>query len=162
MTKGRKVLPSKIKTLRGTNQPCRIGTELNVTPIINPIKGVSKSCPLKNKRAKKIFIEKSNQLIANGILTDFDIEQLSIYAYALDQAYTCMENISDQGLFKEIFDDNGNILRYVQNPHLPLFRDMVDIANKIGSDFGFSPVSRQKIKAETPKDEDDLIKILNG
>lgn len=160
--KGRKKLPNAVLALRGTDQPCRMREELAVEPIIDPILKLPRSSPLKSKRAKNIFIEKSNQLISMRILTSFDIEQLSIYAYALDQAYTCMEEVSEQGLFHETFDDNGRILRYVENPHLKLFKEMVDIVNKIGADFGFTPVSRQKIKAESKEEDDELMKLLNG
>ena len=134
---------------------------MEVTPVSVFISSLPKNSPLKKKRAKEIFIEKANQLITLRILTPFDLEQLSIYAYALDQAYSSMEKISALGCFKETYDDNGRILRYVENPYLKLFRDMVDIANKIGSDFGFSPVSRQKLKAGKPKKDDDLSRLLD-
>lgn len=160
--KGRKPIPDNLKVLRGTDQPCRLRDELSVTPITDPILSIPKGSPLKSKRAKAIFIGKANQLIALKILTSFDIEQLSVYAYTLDQVYVCMEKIHKLDLFREMHDADGKILRYVENPYIKLLRDMIDITNKIGADFGFSPVSRQKLKAEPEKDKNDLSDLLNG
>lgn len=159
---GRKALPNAVKILRGTDQPCRMKEELSVKPITDPILSLPKNNPLKTKRAKKIYIEKANQLIQLRILTSFDLEQLSIYAYALDQTYTCMENLHKQGYFHESYDDNGNILRYIENPYLKLLRDMIEVTNKIGSDYGFTPVSRQKINQAPPSEKNPFEDLLNS
>lgn len=161
MTKGRKALPNAVKVLRGTDQPCRMNNELSVTPITDFISSLPKNSPLKTKRAKKIYKEKANQLISLRVLTLFDLEQLAIYAYALDQAYTCMEELENKGLFYEQFDDNGNILRYVENPYMKLLREMIDITNKIGSDYGFIPVSRQKLKPSDSETSNPFADLLN-
>lgn len=160
--KGRKSLPDAVKQLHGTDQPCRMSDGLSVDPITDPFLKLPKKTPLKSKRAKGIFIEKANQLIAMRILTAFDIEQLSIYAYSLDQVYTCMEKLAEQGNFHEVFDDNGKVLRYVQNPYLKLLKEMIEIVNRTGSDFGFSPISRQRINQKEHEEKDPFKTLLDN
>lgn len=157
--RGRKAIPNEMKVLRGTDQPVRMREEIKADKITDPILSIPKGSPLKTKRAKKIFIDRANQLIATGVLTDMDLDQLSIYAYALDQVYDCMEQIKEKGLFHEVYDDAGHVLRYIENPYLRLMRENIDVVNRIGGEFGFSPVSRQKLKAEG-KEEDNPFKDL--
>lgn len=161
--KGRKATPNAVKELRGTDRPCRMRDEMKVDPIENFIVSLPKDSPLKASRAKKIFIAKANQLIAMRILTNFDLEQLSMYSFALDQAYTAMELLHKEGVAKKVLDEDGLLKRYVETPYLKILRDMIEISNKIGADFGFSPMSRQKLKAEKPKEKspvDELNELL--
>ena len=162
MAKGRKAIPNEIKALRGTDQPCRMKDEVSVDRIQYFFEKIPKNSPLKTKRAKKIFIEKANQLVASKILTAMDLEQLSMYAYSVDVVYQAMEAIGEMGHFQEIHDENGYLLRYVENPYLKLFRDHVKIANEIGANFGFSPVSRQKIQISKEEDLNPFEKLFSG
>lgn len=161
MTAGRKSLPNEIKKLRGTDQPCRMSESIDVPKIgdISQIINVSKLKILKTKRSKQIFKDKANQLIQLNILTAIDFEQLAIYAHSLDTLFDCIDNISSSGKFSEVYDENGRILRFIQNPYLKLYQDMVQICSKIGSDFGFTPVSRMKFKVES-KENDPLQELM--
>ena len=76
-----------------------------------------------------------------------DIEQLVIYAASLDLLFDCIKEMK-KGKFNEVYDDFGKIKGYIANPYIKLYREMIEIVNKIGSDFGFSPVSRMRLKAE--------------
>lgn len=165
MSKGRKPIPDSLKVLRGTDQKTRMRGSLEV-PALNDITGivdVKKFTVLKSKRAKDIFIDKANQLIKLKLLTEMDIEQLVIYASSLDILFTCMKEMK-KDLFKEIYaeDKEGNIFLkgMVPNPYIKLYREMIEITNKIGSDFGFSPVSRMKLKAEKEKEVDPFEKLM--
>lgn len=145
--KGRKAIPNQLKSLRGTNQPVRMRQEYKnevITKVTAPRE--------LNKRAKKIYRDKANQLIAMKVLNSTDLDQLLIYANSFDMLLESIEKLKE-GKFKTIYDENGNIIRFVENPFLKIYRDMVMIVNKIGSDFGFSPVSRQKLSTqkEAPK-----------
>ena len=161
MTAGRKSLPNEIKKLRGTNQPCRTKETIDVPKIgdISQVINVSKLKVLKTKRSKQIFKEKANQLITLQILTEIDFEQLAIYAHSLDTLFDCIDNIASSGKFSEVHDENGRILRFIQNPYLKLYQDMVQICSKIGSEFGFSPVSRMKLHTK-PEEKDPLQELM--
>lgn len=158
--RGRKAIPNALKSLRGTDQPTRMRDEMSVDPITDPIISIPRNSPLKTKRSKDIFIRKANQLIALRVLTELDLEQLSIYSYSLDQVYECMEKLKEQGKFKEVYDDAGHVIRYIENPYLRLMRENIEIVNRIGGDFGFSPVSRQKIQVENVEDDNPFKELL--
>lgn len=141
MAKGRKPIPNALKQLRGTDQPVRMRDEGNFERLTE----VSPPKVLTTRRAKQIFKTKADQLIAHGVLTPLDLEGLTMYAYCADVAFTCMEELK-QGLFKPLKDEKGRIYKFVENPHLPLLNKMIDQCNRLGADFGFTPISRSKVK----------------
>lgn len=165
MTQGRKPLPNELKKLRGTDQPCRLKDSIEAPAVndISKIVNTSKLKVLKTKRSKQIFKEKANQLIQLQILSDIDFEQLAIYSNSLDLLFHCIEQISESGHFIEVYNEFGKIEKYIPNPYLKLYQDMVQICNKIGSEFGFTPVSRMKLHTKTVgKDPlEELMKQFN-
>ncbi len=153
MAKGRKAIPNEIKVLKGTDQPCRMRSEiLNVDKIkcFDEIKSASQLKGLPTKRAKTIFKTKANQLIALGVLTELDLELLAVYANSLDILFSCMEGMRLPAEPK--YNKIGALIGYVERPEIGMYRQMVDQVNKIGSDFGFTPISRQRINAPAPEE----------
>lgn len=161
--RGRKKLPQEIKNLKGTSQRCRETSEINTNKVsdLDMLLDVKKLTVLKTKRSKDIFKEKANQLIKLKILTELDFELLAIYAHNVDLTFTCINEMK-KGMFKEIFDENGNVIRFVQNPYLKLYKETVERVNKIGSEFGFSPVSRMRLSTQPEKEETEFEKFLKG
>lgn len=159
--KGRKKIPDTLKQLRGTDQPCRMTGETNVNPIedISEISDTKKLNILKTKRAKDIFQEKANQLIQLKVLTEMDFEQLAVYAYNVDMLFTCMAELR-KGKFREIHNEEGRVVRFVENPYLKLYKDLIPLINRMASEFGFSPVSRMKFNHK-PEEKDPLQALLN-
>lgn len=156
---GRKAIPNALKKVRGTDQPVRMREELSVNPLTEPITKLPKDSPLKTARAKKIFIEKANQLIALGVLTSLDLESLSLYASTLDTVYTCLAELKKGPEFERVKDKNG-VIKYVPNPYRQLLHNSIEIVNKIGGDFGFTPVSRQRISVKPPEEKNALEEFL--
>ena len=162
MSRGRKPIPDELKILRGTDQPCRMSGKTNVVDKITDIKQITSCSKLKmlpTKRAKDIFKQKANQLIALNVLTELDLEQLAVYANSLDLVFDCLEGLREPAIPK--YDKVGNLTGYVAPPELALYRQMVEIVNKIGSDFGFSPISRQRINTG-PMEKEETIEDLLG
>lgn len=158
--KGRKAITNELKKLRGTDQPVRMKNEVSADLIMEPIVSIPKGSALKSKRSKKIFMDKANQLIALRVLTEFDLEQLSIYAFSLDQVFICMERIVAEGYYRDVITDKG--ITTLVNPCLKIYKEMVDVTNRIGSEFGFTPVSRQKINAKEPEEKNPFADLLNN
>ena len=154
MTKGRKILPNAVKKLRGTDQPVRMRNEISTEKVIS-VNARNIKC-LTTKRSRMIFTQKANQLIALGILTTQDFESLAIYSNSLDMLFDCIENLKDEK-FSKVTTEKG--FYWMPSPYLKLYREMVDIVNKIGSEFGFTPVSREKIQAP-PVENDPLADLL--
>lgn len=157
MSKGRKPTPNALKSLRGTDQPVRLKDEIEAPKLVS----VSAPPELKSLRAKKIYLAKARQLIGLNLLSELDLDQLLIYANSYD---LLLESIAEmkKGKFSEVHDDNGNLIRFVENPYFKVYRDMAAIVNKLGGEFGFSPVSRQKLSIpkqdDGPSEEDLLFK----
>ncbi|OAV75936.1 Phage terminase, small subunit [Bacteroidales bacterium Barb7] len=147
MSKGRKELPNKLKQLRGTSQPCRASSDgLKAKKISSAEKIKLPPGILESKRARSIFRAKANQLIALGILTELDIEQLVLYASAVDFALHCYEVMQEEPIFRR--NESGDIIGYIPRPEATMCRAAVEHANSIGSQFGFTPVSRQKLSVD--------------
>ncbi len=160
MTKGRPKLPNEIKKLQGTDQPCRMSESLEVIKFddISQIKAI-KVKGLESASARKIFNDRASMLIANKILSPQDIDLLIIYSNALDQVIASTKMMK-KGLFKETKDDQGRLKGYISNPYIKHFKDNSDLVIKIGSEFGFSPISRMRFGAEPEKEKDPLQKLL--
>ena len=163
MGKGRKPIPDAVKVMRGTDQPCRMSGTADGIERITDVKQITSAAKLKllpSKRAKDIFKQKANQLIALRILTDLDLEQLAVYANSLDVLFGCLEGMRNPAIPK--LDKHGCIVGYVPPPELPLYKQMVEIVNRIGAEFGFTPVSRQRINRGASDEKDELEEIFKG
>ncbi len=159
MSKGRPKTLDEVKKLRGTDQPCRMsGTVDSAEKLtsIGQITSTAKLKVLKTKRSKDIFKLKANQLISLGVLTELDIEHLALYAYSLDFVFTCMSEIMD-GIGK-----GDRMLDTVSIKEINTMYKALDYVNRFGQDFGFTPMSRQKINQKPKEDEDELTQFLNG
>jgi len=126
---------------------------------IRQITSASRMKLLPTKRAKAIFKTKANQLIALRVLTELDLEHLAVYANSLDVLFSCLDGMREPA--KEKFDKNGQLIGYVAPPEISLYRQMVEHVNRIGAEFGFTPVSRQRINQEPADDKDDLEEIFS-
>lgn len=162
MSKGRKALPDEVKVLRGTDQPCRMSGTVDLAERITDIKKVTSASKMKllpTKRAKDIFKAKANQLIALGVLTVLDIEHLAVYANSLDVLFSCLEGMREAA--KEKRNKVGDLIGYITPPEVKLYKQMVEDVNRIGSEFGFTPISRQRINLEKKPIENPFQKLIN-
>lgn len=151
---GRKPLPDEVKALRGTLEDRRSRSSISgkhITKItqVTSTRGIK---VLRTKRAKEIFKQKCNQLMDLKILTEIDLENIAIYSHNLDKIFSLMETIEKEGdtitLYKVIYKLDGDTIQVpikcVTNPKWKLYADLVQMNNRIGSDYGFSPVARMK------------------
>lgn len=147
------------KRLRGTDQPCRMSGAVDSAEKVTDIKKITSTARLKvltTKRSKDIFKEKANQLIGLGVLTELDIEHLALYAFSLDFVFTCMTEIM------EGIEKGERMLDAVSLKEINAMYKALDYVNRLGQDFGFTPMSRQKINQKPKEDEDELTQFLNG
>ncbi|HQK28328.1 MAG TPA: P27 family phage terminase small subunit [Smithellaceae bacterium] len=156
---GRKKTPDKLKKLRGTDQPCRM-TGKPPLPEILRIEDIDLSA-LKTERAKAIFIENANYLIRLELLNASNILPLAMYANNLDILQECMDELAKSGKFKEKYDENGNVIGFIENPYLDLWKKLQPITVKQAAEFGFTPVSGLRF-AKKPDEKDELQQILDN
>jgi len=151
MAKGRKSLPVEVKKLRGTVQPCRDGAADNGNSIarLTDVKPPS----WLNADAKKIFKSKAGQLIALQVLTVLDIDLLALYAQSYSLIIEALKKIREEGKFNTLYNDEGQIIGFVENPYLKVYRDNFEKVQKLAPHFGFSPATRKGILATMDKKE---------
>ena len=163
MGKGRKPLPDAVKQLRGTDQPCRMSNAVDGADKITDIKKITSAAKLKllpTKRAKDIFKTKANQLIALGVLTSMDLEHLAVYCNSLDVLFDCMEGMRKPALEKK--NKAGAIVGYVARPEIAMYKQMVENINRLGSEFGFTPLSRQKVNQQELEEKDPFAELAQS
>lgn len=172
---GRKPLPDEVKELRGTLEERRArgktpGIPLSKITQVTSARGIK---VLQTERAKNIFKQKCNQVMGLKLLTEVDLDNLSIYAHNLDKIFDLMREIKEEGdiitLYEVIHRCNGDIeqipTKCVPNPKWNLYFKLVAWCDKIGGNFGFSPVARLKfgpIKEEKPEDPFAELKALTA
>ena len=156
---GRKRTPDKLKQLRGTDQPCRMTGKPPLPEIIR-IEDIDLSS-LKSERSKDIFIENANYLIKLELLNASNILPLAMYANNLDILQECIDEMANNGKFKERYDENGNVIGFIENPYLDLWKKLQPITVKQASEFGFTPISGLRF-AKKPDEKDELQQILES
>lgn len=152
MNKGRKSLPAEIKKLRGTAQSCREQS----TPGDDAVARLTdaKAPAWLDTTAKKIFRAKAEQLIALRVLTVLDIDLLALYAQSYSLIVEALEKIKAEGKFNTLYNDEGQVIGFVENPYMKVYRDNFDRVQKLSTHFGFSPATRRGILALADKRED--------
>lgn len=151
MAKGRKNLPAEIKKLRGTAQPCR--EQAAAGDAVARLTEVKPPSWL-DTMAKKIFKSKAEQLIALRVLTVLDIDMLALYAQSYSLIVEALQQIKKEGKFNTLYNDEGQIIGFVENPYMKVYRDNFDKVTKLSSHFGFSPATRKSIMSVADKKED--------
>ena len=149
MTKGRKPVPTAIKQLRGTVQPCRTNPDEIQLEAVSKLPRAPRWF---SDTAKKIYKTKGNQLRALGVLTSLDFELfLSFcreYADYIDTAAE-LEKIP----VKAVLDEKNEA---VYKRMAKINRESWERAVKLAAEFGFTPSARAKFhRPDSGGDPDD-------
>lgn len=160
MTKGRKPLPTELKKLHGTLQPCRARPSSTIGEIIT-LDRVGEMCQVSGlkgatRRARDIYWSTCRRVAMSGMLEEAFLTQILFYAVEYDHFITCCEDIKRDGAYMVSAGENG-VPSVVVNPAVKQRDNALDKLLKIGSNFGFSPVDRQKLKVEV-EDKDKKLK----
>jgi P27 family predicted phage terminase small subunit len=159
MSKGRKIIPTTLKTIRGTGRPCRANMDEAKYEALTKV-AVPKV--LTNARAKHIFRDKSKQLIAHGILQVPDIDLLTAYANTYDLYLQAIEEQSAEGmkLTIEVSTKAGKVTMI--SPFIKIQQQLLPMLNTLSGAFGFSPSARASLKLQPKEKKDDFEKFMNG
>ncbi len=151
MAKGRKNLPAEIKQLRGTAQPCReqaAGDSSSIARLTDV-----KAPTWLDSDAKRIFKDKAAQLMALRVLTVLDIDLLALYAQSYSLVIEALRKIKEEGKFNTLYNDEGQVIGFVENPYMKVYRDNFEKVQKLAPHFGFSPATRKGILTTMEKQE---------
>ena len=158
---GRYKLPKEVKELRGTTRKSR--ENVSGGWLESASSGVVVPADLKGDAAK-IYTERVAMLFAMGLLQPIDVDALRLYSCAMASAIKIQKELDKEGFTLLERDENGQLCKVSVNPLAKVLKDMINTANTIGSQFGWSPVSRMRLQAIAKGDEkkDDFNDILNG
>ena len=105
------------------------------------------------RRARDIYWRTVRKVAALGMLEESFLAQIFFYAVEYDHFMTCCESVRKDGLYLVVEGKKGTVA--VPNPAVKQRDKALELLLKIGSNFGFSPVDKQRIRvdAEDPKDK---------
>lgn len=152
---GRPRKPRELLQLQGTLQPCRDRPSSVIGEPV-PVDKVHERCQVSGlksatDRARKIYWSTVRKVAGQGMLDPAFCQQLLIYAIELDLLMKCEEDIRKNGMYLVVEGKKGTFV--CPNPAVKQLHNAAEKVLKIGSNFGFSPVDRQRLKvqAEAPK-----------
>ena len=147
---GRPKIPDSLKVIRGTDQPVRMSGESDV-PVLEKVKAPT----FLTGDAKKIFEGVAARLCACRILTEFDIEQLAMYAINMGRALEAEKKMKKEGAVIKVQTKMGSM--QLVSPWFKVQKDSISAASAIAQQFGLTPVSRMRIAQmlQPKKEEED-------
>jgi P27 family predicted phage terminase small subunit len=107
--------------------------------------------------AKKKWQKLAAQLHRMGVLTEVDQDALARYCKVYQRWLKAEKEIAKHG--EVLTTTKGN---YVQNPWLAIANRSLAQLNSLAAEFGITPSSRTRVKAEPPEEEEKLEKVLFG
>lgn len=163
MVKGRKPLPQELLDLRGTSRPSRrraesvTGDKIAIADIRKcQVAGLRSASP----RVKDIYWSTIRKVAALGMLEESFASQIFFYAVEYDLFLTLSEDIRKNGVVRTGKDKKGNTIAFM-NPAVKAREKSYETLLKIGSNFGFSPVDKQRVHVQSePEKPGDRIKRI--
>jgi P27 family predicted phage terminase small subunit len=150
--RGRKPKPTAVKQLAG-NPGKRALNRAEPQP-----KAVQPRPPAylseEEKRKWKLL---AKQLYSLGLITTLDLDQLSMYCVLWIRWVKAEKMVREKG--EIIKTAAGNI---IQNPYLSIANRSLEQLSKLGAEFGMTPSSRSRVKADVPDVEHELERMLFG
>lgn len=117
---------------------------MNDTPTVQSLVDVKIPSHLTGE-AKKIYTQKIQQLFAMGYLEEIDVDALTLYAWEYAELIKCQRQLQKEGYVVEEETKNGTTLK--THPLQKVVMQKLAAVNAIGSQFGWSPVSRVRLHA---------------
>lgn len=150
---GRPPLPSKVRALRATTRKCR--EVADDTPVATSLVDVKAPAHL-TAEAKKVYTRLVSQLFNMGYLAEIDVDALSLYAFEYAELIKLQRQLKGEGYIVEEVTKNG--VTQKEHPLHKVVMKKLAAVNALGSQFGWSPVSRMRLHAiaSGKEDEDDF------
>ena len=144
MAQGRKPVPTALKLIKGTDQPCRMNKN-EPKPKADRITMPAGLSPEAKKHWKQVI----KHLKDAKIMTNLDVPALMIYCEAYAQWKDATDKINDHGAI--IRGQNGP----ARSPYLMVAQKAFDQMKQMLTEFGMTPSSRTKISTNGEDDPHD-------
>ena len=138
---GRRPTPTRLKIIKGTDQPCRIRKDEPKSKNDNIKMPVGMS-PEAKKQWKKVVKELSN----SKIITNLDVHALQMYCEAYSTWYTANQAIQKHGA---VMMSKGGYPS--QSPFLHVANKAFDQMKAMLIEFGMTPSARTRVSATDTK-----------
>ena len=149
--KGRKKIPDEIKSLRGTDQPCRVAGQApasGTTVVALPKTGLKGT-------AKKVFAVVATELINKNLLDVVGVDLVVAYCREMGLYHDMMRDIEREGVTVDVVTKNGVVTQI--NPKRKVAEGALSAAKALAAEFGMTPSSRSRVAAllneKTTQDE---------
>jgi P27 family predicted phage terminase small subunit len=100
-----------------------------------------------NERGTTIFQECKNYLVQAGIYNEVFEVTLKIYAFNLANIEKLAKEIDTEGLTIP-YTNKGGFKNEIMNPKVKIYQELNNCVQKMASLFGFTPMSRKKLRIE--------------
>lgn len=151
MTRGRKKIPDEVKSLRGTDQPCRVAGQApasGTTVVALPKTGLKGT-------AKKVFAVVATELINKNLLDVVGVDLVVAYCREMGLYHDMMRDIEREGVTVDVVTKNGVVTQI--NPKRKVAEGALSAAKALAAEFGMTPSSRSRVAAllneKTTQDE---------
>lgn len=149
--KGRKKIPNEVKSLRGTDQPCRVAGQApasGTTVVALPKTGLKGT-------AKKVFAVVATELINKNLLDVVGVDLVVAYCREMGLYHDMMRDIEREGVTVDVVTKNGVVTQI--NPKRKVAEGALSAAKALAAEFGMTPSSRSRVAAllneKTTQDE---------
>jgi P27 family predicted phage terminase small subunit len=150
---GRKPLPTHLKIVKGTARSHRLNPSEPA-----PAASAPQAPGHLDERAKEKFDRLAKMLAAHGIMTVLDTAALARYCIIWCRWIDAEQEVKTRG--PVVKPQGGNV---IQNPFLAIANRCLSQMAQIESEFGMTPSSRSRIRAESvSKTVDPFESFLNG
>ena len=133
-----KKIPTQLKILKGTAQPCRLNKKEPEPALSNDIKMPSKMPPVARKKWKEV----TKQLIDIRILSDSDLNIVELFCREYSVYIDAIEHITAQG--SVLTDDETG--KMAKNPYVTIRQKAFDQMKYALVELGMTPSARTKVQ----------------
>lgn len=126
-----------------------INTREQLEGILTGTKDIVYKAPVKlNMEQQKIYKNLVELLKPLDILSDLDVELVTLASDSIYQMDEARKNIEELGQVIVITDNEGNIVKVSKNPSIEIYKTFENIYNRCCSQLALSPSARAKLSAE--------------
>ncbi len=139
-------LPTRLKIFKGTNQKCRSNPDEPMPDndsIIMP--------DHLNKKEQKVWTHVVDQLVAAGIMTNIDQHGMEMYCEAYAKWRDANDKLKSLGMIVKAPSGYP-----IPSPYLSISNKAFEQLRQMMTEFGMTPSSRSRIKAEPKKIDNDF------
>jgi phage terminase small subunit len=115
---------------------------------------------LLNERGIEVYNSKKAFLERYGLWEDIYAIMLESYAFNVQESERLAREINKEGLTTQ-YTNKGHHVNTIVNPKLKIYHQFCDLTFKVAAQFGFTPLSRKKLKIPDKKKRPDFMDDLD-